>query len=200
MATAVFIGTFDPLHGGHLGQLLRANYAIPLSKVLILVDKNPTHKPNASPWQHRLKMAELTLDSFDLPFKHDVLPVNGSLANEVTEQIDYKITGIDSLIENIADPSRWMFINKWPMIVLSIPGIEESTLAQAVRSAPDELRNNLRYTYINETKAPMMNYDFKTQTFSQNRVHATHLRSGDKTAHIPARVQEYIREHQLYNS
>lgn len=200
MATAIFIGTFDPLHGGHIGQLLRAHHAVPLTKVFILVDKNPVHKPNASNWQHRLKIATMTLDAFDLPFLYEVLPAESSLADEIVEPIDYKITGIDSLTENITDPSRWIFITRWPMIVLSIPGIEESTLTQAAQSAPDTLRKKLHYTYVNETKAPMMNYDFETKTFSTTRVHSTQLRAGESQKFVPPHVQEYIQTHNLYNS
>ena len=200
MTTAVFIGTFDPLHAGHVGQLLRTHQVIPLSKVLVLIDKNPAHKPHASSWQHRLEMAKLTLGCFDLPFAYEVLAAEDSLAGEIIQKIDYKITGIDSFIENITDPSRWKFIQKWPMIVLSLPGIEESEIAHSLQSAPKKLKNHLEYKYISEVDAPLMNYDFDTQTFSTKRVHATHLRSGGSKKFIPPSVQEYIQAHQLYSA
>jgi len=199
-ATAIFIGTFDPLHGGHIGQLLRAHHAIPLTKVFILINKDTSHKPNASSWQHRLRMAELTLAAFDLPFQYEVAAIEDSLNPGVAELIDYKVIGIDSFISDIDDHSRWDYITKWPLIVLSIPNINEWSLTEAVQSAPDALRKKLHYTYVDETEAPMMNYDFETKSFSTNRVHSTHLRAGKRQAFVPPNVQEYIEAHKLYNS
>jgi len=198
MATALFIGTFDPLHGGHIGQLLRAHRAVSLTKVVILVNKDTSHKPLASSWRHRLNMATLTLEAFDLPFRYEVLATEDSLEPQTDETIDYKIIGIDSFISDINDASRWHYIKKWPLIVLSIPNIDSTLLTQALQSAPDTLRTSLRYTYVDEARAPMMNYDFEQKAFSTHRVHATHLRSGEKQTFIPPAVQEYIRSHKLY--
>lgn len=200
MTTAAFIGTFDPTHGGHIGQLLRVHHSMPLLKILILVDKHPAHKPSASSWQHRVEMAKLTLESSDVPFQYEILAVEDSTASEVAHRIDYKITGIDSFIENTANPSRWAFIKRWPLIILSIPGIKDSSLEEALKTTPTALQSSLHYTYINERQAPMMNYNFQTQSLSQNRVHATHIRSGDNNAFIPPPVQEYIRTHRLYET
>lgn len=200
MATGIFIGTFDPLHGGHIGQLLRAHHAVPLTKVFILINKDTSHKPHASSWQHRLKMAELTLEAFDLPFAYEIAVVKDSLNPEISGPIDYKIIGIDSFISDIDDSSRWDYITKWSLIVLSIPTIDETSLIKAIKSAPDALRQKLNYTYVDKARAPMMNYDFKTKTFSTDRIHATQLRAGKDQTFIPLRVQEYIQTHHLYNS
>lgn len=199
MATALFTGTFDPLHGGHIGQILRAHHAVPLSKVLILVNKQPSHKPNASSWQHRLNMAELTMNSFDLPFEYIVSSVENAFASEISETVDYKIVGIDSLVEDLGESTRWELAVKWPLIVLSIPGINIATLDRAVQALPDAVRQQLRYAYVSEAKAPMMNYDFDKQSFSTQRVHATQLRSGTNKAFIPPKVQDYIQAHHLYS-
>jgi hypothetical protein len=143
-------------------------------------------------------MAELTLDAFKLPFQYEVSPVENSLTPDITETIDYKVTGIDSFISDINDSSRWEFIEKWPMIVLSIPNVDASYLNQSLQSVPDTLHKSLHYIYIDEVKAPMMNYDFESNTFSTERVHATHLRSGMNQTFIPPHVQRYIQIHKLY--
>ncbi len=198
MKTAAFIGTFDPLHGAHIGQLLRAHHFMPFSMIYILVDKHPSHKPHASSWQHRLKMAQLSLESFDLPFDYHVMPVENSLASNLTERVDYKITGIDSLVENLGDPKRLIFAQRWPMIVLSVPSVKKSSLMDAIAALPQKVRQTVNYSYVSETAVPMMNYDFEQQLFISERVHSAHLRSGKNTALIPPSVQRYIKEQQLY--
>ncbi len=198
MKTAAFIGTFDPLHGAHIGQLLRAHQFMPFSMIYILVDKHPFHKPTASSWQHRLQMAQLTLKSFDMPFDYRVIPVVSSLAPDLTEEVDYKITGIDSLIDNLGDSKRHIFAQRWPMIVLSVPRIKESSLTDAIAILPKQIQQTIRYSYVSETIVPMMNYDFDKQIFISERVHSSQLRSGKNTALIPPSVQRYIQEHQLY--
>lgn len=197
MKTATLIGTFDPLHGGHIGQALRAHHLVPLQKLYICVDKNPAHKPNASHWQHRLQMAQLTLTAFDLPFDYEVIAVEDSRARELPP-VDYKITGIDSLVENLQDPQRWSYAQQWPMIVLSIPGIADAALTDAVRRLPPEVRQTIAYQYANETDVPMMNYDFAKNEFVSEVIHATMVRTKGATSHIPPAVQEYIQTHQLY--
>ncbi len=198
MATAVFIGTFDPFHGAHIGQLLRAHHYKPLTHVKILVDKHPLHKPNAAPWEHRLAMAKLTLAACELPFTYDVVAVENSMALEVQEHIDYKVTGIDSLLDNVTDRSRWPLAQRWPMIVLSIPGIPKASLDAALKTLPSEVRKSISYEYVSIAKAPGMNYDFEKRAFMFRRIHSTYIREGREKSLIPKAVQQYIRAHNLY--
>lgn len=192
------MGTFDPLHGGHIGQILRANKAMPLSKVYIFVDTKPSHKPNASSLKHRIEMAGLALDSISLPFNYSVETAENADAAGLAGRFDYRIVGIDSVISDIKDPKRWEHIKAWPMIILSIPGIPEADLTRAITTLPKDTRASMHYTYIDEATAPMMNYDFKSKSFTSERVHSTQLRAGDSASLIPAAVQEYAQRHQLY--
>ena len=63
MRIAVFGGTFDPVHNGHV-QIVKAiadgNYA---DKVLVLPAWEPPHKASVrTPYAHRLKMTEIAFD------------------------------------------------------------------------------------------------------------------------------------------
>jgi nicotinic acid mononucleotide adenylyltransferase len=198
MSSIVFIGTFDPLHGAHIGQLLRAHTYKPFSRAYILVNKHPLHKPHASNWEHRLKMAELTLAALDLPFDYSVLAVEDSTAAELKERIVYKISGMDSLIENLSDNKRWKLAQRWPMIVLSIPGMKKVELSTAVHKLPEKVRPTIHYEYVGKAAVPIMNYDFDQQTFISRRIHATYLRSGKDNSLIPGTVRDYILSNRLY--
>ena len=197
MSTGAFLGTFDPLHGGHIGQLLRAHRALPLSKILILVDIHPSHKPNASSLQHRLKMAELTLDSLDLPFEYSIEAAKNGHLDILASKFTHRIIGVDSVISDISK-QRWDFLTAWPMIILSIPGIPQTDLEEAIDSVPEDVRPSLTYLFVDETTAPIMNYDFRNKSFTSERVHSTDLRAGDKISSIPASTQQYIQRHNLF--
>jgi nicotinic acid mononucleotide adenylyltransferase len=199
MPTVVFIGTFDPMHGAHIGQLLRAHRYRPFTKVTVLVNKHPTHKPHTTAWQHRIKMAELTFAALDLPFGYEIMPVENSLALGLHEPIDYKVTGIDSLIDVIGGPSRLVVAQRWPMIVLSVPGMEEYELTQVIAMLPGAVQKTVRYEYVG-LEIPIMNYDFDEKTFISRRVHSTALRSGKEATLMPLSVREYIQEHEIYDN
>jgi nicotinic acid mononucleotide adenylyltransferase len=197
MESVTFIGTFDPMHGAHIGQLLRAYKYRPFSFVYILVNKRPAHKPNATSWQHRLAMAELTWSAFNPPFQYKIMAVENSFAAELQEAVDCKVTGIDSLIDNLSDEKRWPLAQRWPMIVLSIPGVEEDELAKAMSGLPEDIQKTMRYEYVGP-EIPIMNYDFDRQAAVSRRIHSTGLRAGKDQSLIPDSVREYIHCHDLY--
>jgi len=151
-----FVGTFDPLHGAHIGQLLRAYTYEPFMEAVILLDKCPIHKPNATHWEHRLLIGQLTLGAAQLPFKFRLIPVESSAATEITESIDRRITGIDSLVDNLRIPERWQWVQRWPMIVLSIPGVKKSIIVEALNQLPEDERAKISYKYVSEAAVPIM--------------------------------------------
>lgn len=53
---ALFYGTLDPIHKGHMKPLMRALTERGFDEVLIVPGYQPAHKPNATPIYHRLAM------------------------------------------------------------------------------------------------------------------------------------------------
>lgn len=139
------------------------------------------------------------IGTFDLPFEYEVRVAEDLAAEDFIGLADYKITGIDSLLDNLVDKNRWRFAEGWPMIVLSIPGIPEDDLTQALQALPATIRSAITYEYVDESAAPMMNYDFEKQVFISRRIHSTQLRAGKDSSLLPPAVQAYIQEHSLYN-
>lgn len=60
-ATALFGGTFDPIHNAHLEIARTAADRFGLAKILFVPASNPPHKPagTLAPWEDRVRMAEL---------------------------------------------------------------------------------------------------------------------------------------------
>jgi nicotinate-nucleotide adenylyltransferase len=59
MRTAIFGGTFDPIHSAHLEMARRAADQFHLDQILFIPAGNPPHKHADTSFEHRYKMVEL---------------------------------------------------------------------------------------------------------------------------------------------
>jgi nicotinate-nucleotide adenylyltransferase len=59
MRTAIFGGTFDPIHAAHLVVAHEAAEKFSLDRVLFIPAANPPHKEAGASYEHRYKMVEL---------------------------------------------------------------------------------------------------------------------------------------------
>ena len=65
MKKAIFGGTFDPLHIGHLNIAFEALYLLDLDEVIFVPTGNPPHKKNITSNYHRVNMIKGTIDKYD---------------------------------------------------------------------------------------------------------------------------------------
>jgi nicotinate-nucleotide adenylyltransferase len=63
MRTAIFGGTFDPIHSAHLIVAHEAAEAFALDQVLFIPAANPPHKEAGTPYEDRFRMVELACAS-----------------------------------------------------------------------------------------------------------------------------------------
>src|SRR4029079_1464111 len=59
MRTAIFGGTFDPIHRAHLLVAREAAEAFSLDRVLFIPAAHPPHKATGESYEHRYRMVEL---------------------------------------------------------------------------------------------------------------------------------------------
>jgi len=64
LRTAIFGGTFDPIHRAHLRVAQEAADRFGLDQVLLITSGNPPHKPAGAttPYEHRHRMVELACE------------------------------------------------------------------------------------------------------------------------------------------
>ena len=133
MRTAIFGGTFDPIHSAHLEMARQAADQFQLDRVLFIPAGNPPHKHADTPFEHRYRMVELACaadprfvasrleegdqKSYSIHTIERVKAANGVVAGEV-----FFIIGSDAFAE-IQTWHRWEdVIRAVEFIVVARPG------------------------------------------------------------------------------
>jgi nicotinate-nucleotide adenylyltransferase len=198
MRIALFGGTFDPPHRGHLGAATLAAQSFQLDKVLFapvgiqpLKEGRPT-----TPFAHRLAMVRLAC-AVDSRFEPSMIdsPRPGGAPNYTVETLAslrqqfpsatlFSLVGADSFLSlpHWKEPNRLLALAEW--IVISRPGSPLNDLS-SLNLSPEELRR----VHCIETM--------------QDDISATDLRrrlaAGEDTAGLlPPAVAQYILQHGLY--
>ena len=197
MSTAIFGGTFDPVHNGHLAAARTAADDFQIDKVLFVPAGNPPHKrrsPEAE-YHHRLRMVELACAE-DPRFAASRLEEPSSAAG-----LHYSVDTIERLRRDVGPDERLFFVigadafgefSQWrrrrevarevEFLVVSRP--EWSFSLQPL----DEPA--LRTHYLQDVAIPISSTELRDL-----------LHSGKQAAKwLPANVLGYIREHHLYGA
>jgi len=189
MRIAIFGGTFDPVHQGHLTVAREAVTQFSLSKVLFVVAAKPPHKTgnHITDFEHRYRMVELACQG-----EADFIPSRIEEGDEISYSIRtvqkvkalvgaegsvYFIIGADAFAE-IQTWYRWSeVVRETRFIVVTRPGHGYSVPPGAVVERLDTL----------------------ALPVSSSEIRAT-LSRGETPAEVPSLVLRYIREHGLYGS
>lgn len=195
MKTAIFGGTFDPVHNGHLAAASAAANKLQLDRVFFVPAGHPPHKshPPKASYHHRLNMVELACTA-------DPRFVTSRLEEpKVTARPHYSIDTIERIRENLRPGDPLFFIigadafaefplwyrhqevaNKVEFLVINRPGWEAKTT---------QLREStLRAQYLNDVAIPISSTELRS--FLATRKGVNHW--------LPSTVMTYIRENHLY--
>jgi len=185
MRTAIFGGTFDPIHSAHLVVAREAAEIFKLDRVLFIPAANPPLKEAGASFEDRYRMVELACaaDPRFIPSRleagaeksysiHTIERVIASTPGEV-----FFIIGSDAFAE-IRSWHRWRdVIASVDFIVVARPGRD----------------------YICPPKARVHRLETVALPVSSSEIrHA--LARGETPADLPPAVVNYIREHRLYGA
>jgi cytidyltransferase-like protein len=108
---ALFVGTFDPFHLGHVWQIERTYKFRKFDKLIVAVAKKSPNKPNAINYTHRLELSKLHLKDLDFPFELEIVAIETNEPVEVSKYIRnnlanakvFRTLGSDSTIHDFRD-------------------------------------------------------------------------------------------------
>lgn len=196
----IFGGTFDPIHNLHLQIAKNTKDLLDLDRVIMVPTGNPPHKNNAkvSSFQHRYAMVQLAIKDMAGFFVSDIENKVGLKKSYTSDTLDalkgsypndqlYFIVGSDSLfdIETWKNPKN--IFDKAVLVVFYRPNV----------SSLDQLKDQMRYLekkYGGNIKL----IEVAGQNMSSTEIR-NDLRDGQLSNKIiPNLVEEYIKEHKLY--
>ena len=218
MNIALFGGTFDPIHAGHLRAAKVAARKFRLDRILFVASGNPPHKrrDRLTPFAHRFAMVTLACQG-DLRFVPSLLeaPKPGrrphysiETARAVSESLApaddlYFLLGLDAFL----DLPHWKdyrhLFDLMHFIVVTRPGFASAEILKVVPRprARSGTRGSAGTTEARKTEkgtihvlrgvhVPVASRDIREAVAARRRV----------TGLVPPLVEEYIRKEGLYTS
>lgn len=189
MRTAIFGGTFDPIHRAHLSVALEAAGRFGLDQVLLITSGNPPHKPAGvtTPFHHRHRMVELACAAHPslLPSRLEER-AGPSFSYDTIQRVRTTLAPDDQLLfligaDAFAEISTWYraadVLAAVEFIVVSRPG----------------------YTYPVPGAATVHRLETLALPVSSSEIRAR-LAAGEAVEELHPDVLQYIRLHRLYLS
>ncbi len=193
----IFGGTFDPIHHGHLVAAQEVHHQLALDRVLFLPAGSPPHKPNGPilPIHHRLRMVELAIagkpcfaisqvdvDRPGLSYTVDSLRL--LRAEWGPEPTFFFIAGADSLADIVTWYQPQRLIELCELAVVERPG-SEVDLPRLEKHLPGLAE---RIHWVQMPHLEISASDLRAR-----------VREGRPISYlVPAAVETYIQEEQLY--
>jgi nicotinate-nucleotide adenylyltransferase len=184
MKTAIFGGTFDPIHTAHLVIGREAADQLALDQVLFIPAGNPPHKKAETPYEDRFYMVELACAA-DPRFVASRIE-EGHAASYSIHTIErlktpsatlYFIIGSDAF----AEIGTW---HRWEDVVRAVEFIVVARPGHQIVSPP-----GARVHRLDTVASPVSSSAIREA-----------LARGESPVELPPAVAAYIREHELYRS
>jgi nicotinate-nucleotide adenylyltransferase len=189
MRSAIFGGTFDPIHNAHLAVARKAADQFQLDRVLVIPAAHPPHKAcvTHAPYVHRVRMAELACEG-EPRFVVSRLEEGTvrSYSIDTIEKVRKGLAAGDELFfiigaDAFAEIRTW---HRWEDVAEAICFIVVSRPGHLYEVPP-----GVRLERLDSVDLPVSSSDIRRA-----------LGAGERPAAVPQRVLEYILAHHLYGA
>ncbi len=189
MRLALFGGTFDPIHDGHLAIARQAADSVPLDRVLFVPAARPPHKAGVThaPYEDRVRMVEIACEG-DARFEVSRLEENTarSYSIDTIEKIRAGMAAEDELFfvigaDAFAEIQSW---RRWEDVARGVRFIIVSRPGHRY-----DVPRGVKVDRLDTIEIPISSSEIRRA-----------LGSGERPTGVPARVLQYILEHRLYQT
>jgi nicotinate-nucleotide adenylyltransferase len=185
--TALFGGTFDPIHNAHIEIARAAAGRFDLEKILFVPAANPPHKPEGAiaPYEDRVRMAELAC-AVDSRFEVSRIEEGSTRSYSILTIEKLQARGIGPLSfliggDAFAEIHSW---HRWQDLVASVEFIVVTRPGAGWETPPGAIVHELT-----GLRLPISSSGIREQ-----------LMRGAPGVPVPEPVLDYIRKHGLYRS
>ena len=195
---AVFGGTFNPIHNGHLHMAREFATRLQISRVLLIPTYTPPHKaaPDLIPAEHRLAMCRLAVAGDPLFEVSDLEIRRGGPSYTAETLLALKREYPDAELCFLTGEDMFLTLETWykPDVIYSL-----ATICAAPRSTDGlkKLRVYAEKLARHGAKVILQNIDYLPVSSTMVREAVRQGRTID--ALVPAKVARYIRENGLYH-
>jgi nicotinate-nucleotide adenylyltransferase len=183
---ALFGGTFDPIHNGHLAVARAAAVQFHLDRVLFIPAARPPHKPAChAPYADRVRMAELAVAG-DSHFEVSRLEEGGgrNYSIDTIEKVRAQITSVDELFfligaDAFAEINSW---HRWRDVARAVVFLVVSRPGHVYRIPPET-----RVERLDTVDVPVSSSEIRRK-----------LAEGRPVLDVPQCILEYIASRHLY--
>lgn len=209
---AVYGGTFDPIHYGHLRSAIEIRQALSVDTVRLVPSFSPPHRqqPNSTPAQ-RLEMLQLAVGDHDgiCVDDREIARQGASFMVETLESIRQEV-GSDTALSLVLGSDAYAIFNQWRrwediseiahLVILERPGYAIADVPQALLdwsasrwvSSPEELLESVsgKMTSLRLTQLEISATMIREQISAGLAIDYL----------LPEKVQNYINKHKLYST
>jgi nicotinate-nucleotide adenylyltransferase len=184
MRTAIFGGTFNPIHKAHLEMARRAADQFGLDKVLFIPAGNPPHKQAPTPYEDRFRMVQLACAADPRFVASRLEEGNGkSYSIHTIEKVKAQDGDVFFIIgsDAFAEITTWY---RWQDVIAAVEFIVVSRPGHEIAAPP-----GARVHRLDSLALPVSSSEIRRA-----------LARGESPPELPAEVLNYIREHGLYGA
>ncbi len=208
---AVYGGTFNPIHQGHLQAADEVSTLCDVDRLVLVPASIPPHRAAPSvTFEHRLRMVELAIsgrpswrvddreDQRDAPsYTIDTL---ASFRNELGLDVSLAFCVGSDAFQSINTWHRWEELTDFAHVIVAqrcdmiapLNSAVEKWSASKVLSAPSQLRDRPSGGVLHLSQRPM--------NCSSSDIRATLAQGTSPNLLIPEPVSQYIQQHHLYQT
>lgn len=198
--TAVFGGSFNPIHLGHIGLIKQIDRRLGFDKIILIPSAVPPHKPSdemAQP-KHRIEMCRLAAEQIGEKCEVDTIEI-------LSGGVNYSVNTLKALKNRYPDDCLWfvmgsdmlLTLDEWYEYkqVLSLASIAAASRNERdkklILSKADEFEKQLPYCNIRV-------FDIDIKDISSTAIRQKIKNGEDVFDLLPNGVYEYIKTNRLY--